>query len=207
MRRLLSQRLLTMPSDRRPIIVGGSAPVTVVAEDRKDIQVVLEGVNLRRIAERAILEPANDKHVFIRCERLWKRGGYLTAVILRVPRGSDYMRVDTWGRITVTGPLRVAHLHAAKSIEVEEIPSYSSFQMRTTRRHGRPTKVGRVSGDLTAWTKGGSVQIVADHPESLFISTIGGDIDLRGCWDDEDLEIFGDRGRVTRRRVTCPRHG
>ncbi|WP_218905637.1 hypothetical protein [Actinomadura luteofluorescens] len=196
-----------MKSDRRPIIVGGSAPVTVVAEDREDIQVILEGVNLKRIAERAILEPANDKHVFIRCERLWKRGGYLTAVILRVPRGSDYIRVDTWGRITVTGPLRVAHLHAAKSIEVEEIPSYSSFQMRTTRRHGQPIKVGRTSGDLTAWTKGGSVQIVADHPQSLRVSTIGGDIDLHGCWGNKALEIFGDRGRVTYRRDTCPRNG
>ncbi|MES9603596.1 MULTISPECIES: hypothetical protein [Actinomadura] len=200
MRRLLSQRLLTMPSDRRPMIVGGSAPVTVVAEDRQDIQVVLEGVNLKRIAERAILEPVDDRHVIIRCERLWKRGGYLTAVIVRVPRGSDYIRVDTWGRITMTGPLRVAHLHSAKRIEVEEIPLDSSFQVRTTRRFGQPITVGRTSGDLTAWTKGGSVQIVADHPQSLRISTIGGDIDLRGLWDDEALKIFGDRGRVTYRR-------
>ncbi|MBB6397119.1 hypothetical protein BKA00_004033 [Actinomadura coerulea] len=181
--------------------------MTVVAEDRKDIRVILEGVNLKRIAEQAILEPANDDHVIIRCDRLWKRGGYLTAVIARVPRGSDYVRVDTWGRITVTGPLRVAHLHAAKSIEVEEIPSYSSFQVRTTRRDGRPIKVGRTSGDLTAWTKGGAVQIGADHPESLRISTIGGDIDLSGCWDGKALEISGDRGRVTYRRDTCPRHG
>lgn len=206
MRRLLSHRLLTMRPDRRPIIVGGSAPVTVVAEDRKDIQVILEGVNLKRIAERAILEPANDKHVIIRCSRLWKRGGYLMAVIVRVPRGSDYIRVDTGGSITVTGPLRVAHLHAAKSIEVEEIPWYSWFEMSTTPSYGQPIKVGRTSGGLSASTMGGAVEIVAGHPTRLSISTIGGKIDLCGCWADKALEILGYRGLVTYRRDTCPRH-
>ncbi|MGI5207408.1 hypothetical protein ACQEU6_38245 [Spirillospora sp. CA-108201] len=176
--------------------------MAVVAEDRTDIQVVLEGVGLKRIAERAILDPTINEQVFVRCERLWRRGGHLTAVTVRVPRGFDYLRVETRGGITVAGPVGDAFLHAAKSIEVEEIPSDSSVHMRTTRRYGQPIKVGRVSGDLTAWTKGGSVQIGADHPERLFISTIGGDIDLRGCWDDEDLEIFGERGRVTLRRDT-----
>lgn len=202
MGRLLNQRLLTMPSDSRPMIKGGSAPVTVVAEDRTDVQVVLEGVGLRRIAERAILEPDINKQVFVRCDRLWKRAGYLTAVTVRVPRGFDYLRVETRGRITVAGPIGHAFLHAAKSIEVEEIPSDSSVHMRTTRRYGQPIEAGRVSGELTAWTKGGSVRIVADHPESLFISTIGGDIDVRGLWDDEALDISGERGRVTFRRDT-----
>ncbi|MCO6004139.1 hypothetical protein NE236_04030 [Actinoallomurus purpureus] len=202
MRRLLKQRLLTVLPGYLPIIDGGIAPVTIVAEDRTDVQVILEGVGLTRIPERAILDPTHSENVLFRCDRLWKWGGLLKAVTVRVPCGFDFIKVHTRGRITVTGPVGYAYLEATKSIEVEEIPSNSSVSLRTTRRYGHPITVGKTSGDLAAWTKGGSVQIEADNPHSLFISTIGGDIDVHGRWDDQALDIHDDSGRVTLRKDT-----
>jgi hypothetical protein len=77
--------------DLGPIVYGGFGAVTIVAEDRADVQVVLNDRGLSRIPEKAILEPTSNGFVFIRCDRLWMRGALVTAVTIRVPRHFAYL--------------------------------------------------------------------------------------------------------------------
>lgn len=202
MRRLLKQRLLTVQPDHSPIVYGGFGAVTIVAEDRTDVQVVLNGLGLSRIPEEAILDPTSNGYVSIRCDRLWMWGALVREVTVRVPRDFVYLiQARTRGRITVTGPVRHTQLTAGGSINVKEISPTSSAVLYT-KGWWSSIKVGKASGDFSADTNGGRVQIEAVSPVSFSISTRGGSIDVHGKWDDKALMIWGESGRVTLRNDT-----
>ncbi|MEU4820985.1 hypothetical protein AB0H37_03830 [Actinomadura sp. NPDC023710] len=202
MRRLLKQRLLTVQPGLSPILHGGFGAMTIVAEDRPDVQVVLSGLGLRRIPEWVILDPTTNGYCFVRCDRLWEWGALVRAVTVRVPRDFAYLiQAYTRGRITTTGPIGRVQLTAFGRIRVEEIPTNSTAVL-STKGWWSSIKVGKTSGELSANTNGGSVQVEAAAPSSLTISPKGGNVDVHGDWDDRALWILGECWRETLRKST-----
>ncbi|MEO3829687.1 hypothetical protein [Actinomadura sp. B10D3] len=179
-------------------VSGGRAPVTIVAEDREDIQVLLTALSFGRMPKETRLIRVNGERLIIEGDSpRW--GGPVMGITIRVPVGFDkLLEVHTRGMITAIGPVRNMSLTAGRSIEVEEITSASSANL-STYRAGSSVKVGKTSGELRVHTPGGRVRITADDPRLLRIDSWGGAVRLCGTWKEQAVKFGSNCGEKTLR--------
>lgn len=198
---LLQRGQLVVQPTYEPFVGGGRAPVTIVAEDREDIQVLVTALSFGRMPEETRLIRVVRERLNIEGDSPgW--GGRVMGITIRVPRDFDKpIWVHTRGRITAFGPVRNMSLTAGRGIEVEEITSASSAYLFAYRA-GSSVKVGKTSGELRVSTLGAHVRIMADAPRALRIETWGGAVNLCGTWDEPAVKISPNCGKQTLRKST-----